>query len=55
LRAFLDHPQRRPAARRLHEPAEFLERLLGVVPPRLGRRESNEGDAFVGGQGVTPG
>ena len=55
LRAFLDHPQRRAAARRAHEAAEFVERLLGLVPARLAGRESNQRDAFVGIQGVTPG
>jgi hypothetical protein len=55
LRALLDEPQRRPAARREHEAAEFFERLLGVVPPRLAWRKSDQGDALVGNQDVTPG
>jgi hypothetical protein len=55
LRPLLDHPERRATARGTHEAAEFLERLLGFVPVRLAWRNSNQGDAFVGGQGVTPG
>jgi hypothetical protein len=55
LRPLLDHPERDAAAGGPHEAAEFLERLLGVVAARLGGRKSNDGDAFVGRQGVTPG
>jgi hypothetical protein len=54
MRPLLDHPQRDAAARGPHEAAEFLERLLGVMPARPGGRKSNNGDAFVGRQDVTP-
>ena len=55
LRALLDHPQRRAAARCEHQAAELLERLLGVVAVRLAWRESDQRDAFVGNQDVIPG
>ena len=55
LRPLLDHPERRAAARGAHEAAEFLERLLGLVPAPLAGREADQRDAFVGIQDVTPG
>jgi hypothetical protein len=55
LRALLDQPEGRAPACRARQTLKLLERLLGLVPAPLAGRQSNQGNAFVGFQSVTPG